>query len=78
MSSVYLGPNEFGHHSYDTTRSEIGELLYRLKYKSDLSAADLTVATASDYLLPHRRHFDVIVPVPPSNNRAVPPVLTLA
>ena len=78
ISSVYLGPDENGHEQYETTRSEIGELLYRLKYKADASAADAIVAAAVEYLTPRRHQVDVLVPVPPSSTRALPPVLTLA
>lgn len=38
VASVYLGPDEFGHDRFDNTRSEIGELVYQLKYKHDQSA----------------------------------------
>jgi hypothetical protein len=34
LSRTYLGLNESGHEVYDTARSEVGELLYRLKYPS--------------------------------------------
>jgi competence protein ComFC len=78
ISSVYLGVNESGHEVYDTTRSEVGELLYRLKYKGDKPAAKKIIETASAYLKPHRAKFDLIVPVPPSGKRAVQPVITLA
>jgi len=78
LSSVYLGVNEHGHEVYDTTRSEIGELLYRLKYRSDLAAAGEIVAAASTYLKPHLQKFDLIVPVPPSGTRPLQPVITLA
>lgn len=78
LSSVYLGVNEAGHEVYDTTRSEIGELLYRLKYKSDMAAAKDIIDTASAYLNPNRAQFNLIVPVPPSGARAVQPVITLA
>ena len=78
LSSTYLGVNEHGHEIYDTKRSEIGELLYRLKYKSDMAAANEIIAAAVEYLRPHLSKFDVIVPVPPSGARAVQPVITLA
>lgn len=78
LSSTYLGVNEHGHEVYDTTRSELGELLYRLKYKSDTAAANDIVTTAAEYLKPHLSKFDVIVPVPPSGARPVQPVITLA
>ena len=31
LSSVYLGDNAYGHPQFDTTRSEVGEALYKLK-----------------------------------------------
>jgi competence protein ComFC len=58
LSSVYLGVNEHGHEVYDTTRSEIGELLYRLKYRGDMAAAKDIVAAVSTYLKPHLQKFD--------------------
>jgi hypothetical protein len=36
-SSQLLGYDEFGRGVFDTERSQIGELLYRLKYRSDKS-----------------------------------------
>lgn len=78
VSSIRVGVNEQGHDVYDTTRSEIGELLYRLKYRNDLAAANDIVATAAAYLTPHQQKFDMIVPVPPSSARPVQPVITLA
>jgi competence protein ComFC len=78
LSSIHLGVNEQGHDVYDTTRSEIGELLYRLKYKADMAAANDIIAAAAEYLKPHAAKFDLIVPVPPSGTRAVQPVITLA
>jgi len=32
ISSEYTGDNEYGHPTFDTTRSQIGQLLYELKY----------------------------------------------
>lgn len=78
ISSIHLGVNELGHDVFDTKRSEIGELLYRLKYNGDLNAAKEIVATVSTYLTPHKSKFDLIVPVPPSGTRAFQPVITLA
>lgn len=37
LSSKYLGEDEFGHKHFDTIRTEIGELVYQLKYKKDNS-----------------------------------------
>jgi phosphoribosylpyrophosphate synthetase len=38
LSSEFSGYDEFGHEVFDTKRSAIGALLYRLKYKSDKSS----------------------------------------
>ena len=48
-SSIYLGVNEAGHEIYDTKRSEIGELLYRLKYRGDMAAAGEIIDAVSKF-----------------------------
>lgn len=78
ISSIHVGINEFGHDVFDTKRSEIGELLYKLKYSSDLSAVDVIVEATAEFLNPWRSKFDLIVPVPPSGTRSVQPVIVLA
>jgi len=78
LSSIYLGVNEAGHDVFENTRSELGELLYRLKYRGDKSAAKEIIETASAFLKGHRSKFDIIVPVPPSGARAIQPVITVA
>lgn len=78
LSSVHVGVNESGHDVFDTKRSDLGELLYRLKYNGDQGAATEIIKTAAAYLKPHRDKFDMIVPVPPSTVRKVQPVMTLA
>ena len=35
VSSVYVGDDELGDAQFDTKRSDMGELLYRLKYRAD-------------------------------------------
>lgn len=78
ISSIHLGINESGHDVFDTKRSELGELLYRMKYQGDLSAAPGIVEAAVAVLRRARRKFDLLVPVPPSGRRRVQPVLILA
>lgn len=77
LSSTYLGLNDAGHEVYDTQRSELGELLYRLKYRSDKSAADDIIKTVDGFIRRPLRS-NLIVPVPPSGKRALQPVLLLA
>lgn len=67
VSSMCVGENEFGHPIFETTRSDIGELLYRFKYKGDAGALTALLETACKYLEEVRGKFDVVVPVPPSN-----------
>ncbi len=78
ISSIHLGVNELGHDVFDTKRSELGELLYRLKYNSDKSAATEIVEAATKFVNPSVKKFDLIVPVPPSGVRMVQPVMLLA
>jgi predicted amidophosphoribosyltransferase len=77
-SSTPIGYNEYGHMQFDTVRPEIAELLYRLKNRADRAAAGPIVETAANFLARHRDKFDAIVPVPPSHQRAVQPVIILA
>ena len=76
LSSIHVGVNEFGHDVFDTKRSELGELLYRLKYNGDRTAAAEIIAAAVAFVKPSLRKIDLIVPVPPSGARAVQPVVS--
>lgn len=78
LHSHFVGHDEFGHPIFDTERSEIGELLYKLKYKSDRSAADEIVEAAAGFVLQWKIKPDLIVPVPPSKRRNFQPILLLA
>ncbi len=69
MSSVYLGHDEYGHPVYDTKRTEIGELLYRLKYKSDRSVLHEIVNRIELFYLSWKPPIDFIIPVLPSRSR---------
>jgi predicted amidophosphoribosyltransferase len=78
LSSIPLGYNEFGHMQFDTTRSEVGELLYQLKNRSDASTVPQLVTDAVTFLKRWNLALDMLVPVPPSSVRAVQPVILLA
>lgn len=77
-SSIPIGPNANGHMQFDTVRPEIAELLYQLKYRGDQSAAQSIIDTAAAFLAPYRGDLDCVVPVPPTTQRAIQPVLVLA
>lgn len=78
LSSDYIGDDEYGHPQFDTTRSEIGELLYRLKYKKDKSVQGEIVTTASEFIKSRNWALELVVAVPPSRKgrafQPVPPV----
>ena len=63
-ASTYLGVDEFGHDQFDNVRSEMGELVYQLKYKQALSKiVDLLDGIAGI------EGFDFIVPIPATNKK---------
>lgn len=77
IASAYLGPDEFGHDRFANTRSEMGEFIYRLKYRSDLTTIPKIVGLLAG--IKGIEKFDVIVPVPSSNtSRAFQPVDEIA
>ncbi len=78
ISSTHVGINESGQDVFDTKRSAIGELLYRLKYRGDLAVVDEIADATVAFLTRSRNRFDLIVPVPPSGTRRVQPVSVLA
>lgn len=76
VASVYLGPDEFGHDRFDNTRSEIGELVYQLKYRHDQTAVTKIIELLS--VIKGIEKFYAIIPVPSSKARAVQPVDAIA
>jgi predicted amidophosphoribosyltransferase len=78
LRSEFLGHDEFGHPMFNTTRSEIGELLYKLKYKSDRSTVDAIIEAAANFIASWKLALDLILPTPPSRQRAYQPVLEVA
>lgn len=80
LSSTYVGDNEFGHPVFATQRTPLGELLFRLKSRSDQSVVDeIAEAVAHFVEVGWKPMVTMIVPVPPSNTaRKAQPVLLLA
>jgi competence protein ComFC len=85
LSSTPIGLNQFGHMMFDTKRPPVGQLLYELKYGRTQTAAQKQ--EIADQLADTAAHFvrniwrlaiDTIVPVPPSNARAIQPVDVVA
>jgi competence protein ComFC len=78
LSSSFVGHDEFGHPKFESTRSEVGELLYRLKYSQERSVIDEITDAAASFVKGWQSSLDIIVPVPPSTKRSMQPVNVLA
>src|SRR5215831_12772326 len=78
LSSIPIGHNEFGHMQFETTRSDAGELLFKLKNRRDTSTVDELVAAVVSHLKTWNPPIEMIVPVPPSSPRTIQPVMLLA
>jgi competence protein ComFC len=75
--SEFLGYDEFGHEQYDTKRTEMGELLYRVKYKGDDAALDELVGAMVEFVKASSIKADILVPVPPTRARTVQPLFKI-
>jgi len=79
LNSEYIGYNEYGHPQFDTKYSDMGQLLNRLKYKSDKSVLGIIIEAAVKFINSRNWQADMIVPVPPSRSeRAFQPVMAVA
>ena len=78
ISSTMIGYNEFGHPEFDTQRSALGELIYRLKYKGDVGSIPFIVETAAHFIRGWGISLDQIIPMPPSKQRTMQPVFEIA
>lgn len=76
LSSSYLGPDQFGHDKFENTRSEIGELVYQLKFRSDKSTIPKIIEILKS--IEGIEKFDYIIPVPSSKARNFQPVDAIA
>ncbi|MEZ9426114.1 ComF family protein [Vibrio lentus] len=78
VSSTYIGENEWGHARFDTTRTDIGEAVFRLKYRDDFTKC-LDIAQSINYhILPKLPFISFIVGMPPSKTRLKQPVQEIA
>ena len=82
LYSIPLGHDEYDHMRFDTKRSEIGELLYKLKYNNDQTALPEIIETSCDFIKKmYLSEFkvDILFPVPPSKkDRDIQPVIQIA
>jgi predicted amidophosphoribosyltransferase len=77
-----MGYDEFGRERFDTKRTEIGEALFRLKYRAARSAISDILDTVVSFLTNTWKisgKLDCVVYVPPSNvRRSIQPVIEIA
>lgn len=78
--SEYLGVDEFGGNIYDKKRSDLGELLYELKYRGEKSNVKKIGNLIKPFLFEWNisEKIDYIIPVPPSRERNFQPVYELS
>lgn len=77
LTSKKLGPGKNGHGVYDTKRTEMGELVYKLKYQQDITVVKNIVDLIQKVV--DFSKVDAIVTIPPSNvHRAHQPVEAIA
>ncbi len=78
VRSIYLGDNEYGRAQFDTQRSEAGEALFRLKYRSDLNQVQPLAQALSEHICPLIPEPGAIIPMPASTERPFQPVTVVA
>jgi predicted amidophosphoribosyltransferase len=78
VSSTYIGDDDYGQARFDTTRSEVGEALFQLKYRSDLSQVDPIATLMVTSLQSRFKEISFVLPMPPSKHRKIQPVLEIA
>lgn len=80
IDSTYVGDDQYGHPVFDTKRTELGELLYRLKYGLDnLVAGEMVEALAGFVEISWKPTLTMVIPMPPSDSgRTQQPVFILA
>lgn len=77
VSSSFVGYDEFGHERFETKRTELGELLYRLKYDHHQAALAPIITAAATFIERRRLRPESLIPVPPSRRRRQQPVLEI-
>lgn len=78
VCSVLKGQDAYGHNVWDTTRTEVGEALYQLKYRYQWSKAQPLAKCLYDNAYPLFGDVDFIVPMAASTYRPVQPVTLVA
>lgn len=78
ISSTPDGHNEWGYPKYKTIRTEAGEALFQLKYRSDYSQVALIANQMNHSFSTCFVSADYIIPMPSSTPRKIQPVTEIA
>lgn len=78
LRSTYLGDNEQGHPQFHNERTETGEAVYQLKYKYQWDKAEVLAQAVAEQIVPHLGPIGLVIPMPPSKQRAQQPVHVVA
>lgn len=78
LSSQCVGHNAQGHPVFDTTRTEVGEATFQLKYRSDWTQVQPLAQTLADHVFPKLASVGFILPMPASTARNRQPVTEIA
>ena len=77
LHSEFLGYDDWGHKRFDTTRTDVGEAVYKLKYDQNANFVQDLADTSAAFVRAWKCGINVIIPVPSSKQRAVSPVVTV-
>jgi competence protein ComFC len=78
LSSDFLGYDNFGNPQFDTKRTKLGELVFRLKNRRDEAAVAPIAEAVAAFVTEQKLKYDLIVPVPPSRERTFQPTVEIA
>lgn len=78
VSSTFLGNDEHGHAQFETIRTEVGEAVYRLKYKQDWTQVEPLANALVQHVFSRFADVGLIVPMPASKQRRRQPVHEIA
>jgi predicted amidophosphoribosyltransferase len=76
--SIFQGYNQFGHAEFETVRTELGEHLFKLKYRNTRASIEPIAIQVSEFITSQGWDINLIVPVPPSHAREHQPVFEIA
>ena len=77
LSSVYCGHNAYGRPQFNTTRSEVGEALFKLKYRGDWTQVPYLASVLASSVYPKYKDVGLLISMPASNTRPRQPVTEL-